>query len=342
MLLALSWSLPAEAVPPTLILDVFGTPVPGEPVQLRFWGLVPGDTGGLVAGDAVSPGATCPAALPFCLDVSNGRLVGSGAADAAGAMEVQVLVPVTQPVGSTLAYQGVEPATSEVSPAFGYTVSDHVEVFGVWDDPTGVEPQLEIDDQSMVDDYQDTDWSDFDNAGDVGFATWLRPNNHTYWLRTDWTASGGRTWLCRSMAQVSEQQVRMLGPADRTSPSTSGCNGGPWMELVAADPDIAGSWVDPQGHQVTVDASGFSVGGLSWTASRFSNRNDVMIGRADPPSPQAGRWTRLDWNVDLAGAVRVCPTVTGVATEWDARSAPAADATDLVHGCRGGAWVSLR
>ncbi|MCB9689195.1 MAG: hypothetical protein H6738_03405 [Alphaproteobacteria bacterium] len=335
-------SAPALAVPPTLILDVFGTPVPGEPIRLRFWGLAPGDVGGLVGGDAVVAGATCPAALPFCLDVANGHLVGSGTADAAGAMEVQVLVPVSAAVGSTAAYQGVEPATSEVSPAFGYRVSDHVDVFGVWDDPSGATSQLEIDDQGLLDDIRATDLSDFDNTADMGFSTWIGPNNHAYWERLDWTSSGGSTWLCRSLQQVSEQQVRMLGPADRTSPSTGGCHGGPWTELSPAAPEIAGPWTDPQGHAVVVDASAFSVGGATWTTSRFSNRERTMIGRADPGSPVAGRWARLDWTVDRSGGVLVCPTTVAAATEWQARSTPAADPTDLARGCRGGSWTTLR
>jgi hypothetical protein len=331
----------ANATPP-LLLRTFGTLVAGEPVLLRLSAVAPGETAVFVAGSAVVPGATCPPGLATCLDVVGARVIARGVADVVGSVEVQVVLPTSVGVGGAVALQAVQPSSGAVSQAFSRSVSDHIGMFGVFDDPTGAAGPIEIDDQGTRDPYQVTSIADFDNTTGVAYASWLRPNGWYYWQRLDWVEVGGDLWYCSSIPHPSEWTVRMTMTADRSNPAVGGCHGAPWTLLVPAEPEIAGTWVDPLGRTVEIDEDGWMWGRVGGAVSRFSNQERSMVAQNDPGGPLAGRWSRLDWTVDAAGQPALCLTRRDAPTEWAARATPAADPGDLAAGCAGGAWTALR
>ena len=316
-------------------LRTWHTPVPGEPLVLRVSGLTPGERAVVVGGPAA--GSTCPPGLAICLGVANARVLASDVAAANGSVELTVVLPASMAVGSSFALQAVEPSTGQVSMVVTRTVSAPIAIFGVWD---GAVP-VEIDDQTSRDANEQTELADFDNAQRAAFSAWTRPNGWQYWERIDWIDYAGSMWMCRSLPNPSERTVRLQAPADPTAPDVGGCHGGPWVELLPAEPDLAGAWRDPAGRPVVIDASGWSWGPSRVTASRFSNIDGVMIGRNDAGTPHAGRWSRLDlaW---VGGQPAACLTRSDAPTEWAARSAPAADPADPARGCAGGAWSALR
>ena len=331
---------PAWAIP-TLYLRTFGNPVPGDAVEVRISGLTPGETVSIVGGLAAAPGATCPPALAFCLDVAGARVVATAIADGVGSAAVPVVLPATLRPGATVALQAVQASDGQISTAVTYTISAPIAISGSWDDLSGTYGQLEVGNTAIIDDVHLTSISDFDNAAQQAFVTWLRPNGWYYWQRLDWTVSGGTTWMCWSMPYPAERTARMLGPSDRSDPSLGGCYGGPWLALSPAEPEIAGAWQDDAGRTVTLDAAAWRWGQATGTVSRFSNRDRVVIGQNQPGGPAGGRWSRLDWTVDAAGDAWLCHTRRDASSEWAARQTPAADPADLGAGCRGAAWSQL-
>lgn len=338
LLVALALPVQAWAVP-TLYIRPAGNAVPGDIVTLRISGLTPGETVTLAAGP--SGGLTCPAALNFCLDLARPRRVGAAVADAVGSAEITVALPDTLPVGGSVAFQAVQIADGQVSPAVTVALSDRVALFGVWDDLSGVYGQIEVDNQGTVDDIHTTRLADFDNAAQQGFADWLRPNGWYYWERLSWTSYQGQDYLCWSMPSPAEATVRRLGPIDASDPTTQGCLGGPWTPLAPAAPEVAGAWHDPAGRVVQIDAQAVRWGNASGAVSRFSNRERVLISQNAAAAPSPGRWSRTDWTVDAAGGVWLCATTRSAASEWDARSTPAADPGDLANGCQRRAWTAI-
>lgn len=319
---------PAQAG--TLWVRPHGNAVPGEPITLRVGGATPGARVVVARGTAISQGTTCLPRLP-CLDVDGATLAAGGVAEANGAVELTFVVPRAARPGATLAVQVVERGGGGASPAMTLPVTAHLPIAGVYVDPLGG-ADIEIDDQGYRDDWRDLSFADFDPAGSAT-GEWIRPNGWPYWMRLEWTEDLGAAWICLSMPNPAEATVRRLGPSDASNPSVGGCLGGPWTELVPAEPTLAGTWTTASGEAVTLTASAWQWGADAGAVTRYSNADAYLIGRFQ------GRFVRIDTTVAADGSAWACrgPALGSV---WQARQA-SADPSDLATGCGGATWVAL-
>jgi hypothetical protein len=316
-----------------------------EPFTLEVAGAAPGSTVLFLRGSAISPGAACPAALGgACVDLVAPAVLGSVVADGSGRAALTRVAPGGASPGSRLYVQAVDAGGAWIAPAQAVVVQRPLPILGAWSDAYG--GYHEIDAQRWRDDFGGWRVTVLDVA--ARFAVAQNDASNFFfpglWSRFDWTWYQGQAWYCQTAyAAPDETAALATTPADPTRPDVSGCGGFSWTALTPEDPEIVGAYATNFGGTVDVTADVWDEAWSSWTISRFSNLDRVIIARNDRTNPfAAGLWSRFDW-AEVGGRLFYCQTAYDAPSEWAARGTPRADDHDpATTGCGGGfPWTEL-
>ena len=309
--------------------------VPGEPLMFDV-GVT--DAFGRVAVVIGAPGQTCPAQLGGqCVDVANARVATVFRPDAPvpgfiGETSVTVVTPQAAVPGTSLVLQavGLGRGLLDLSYPRDLVVAERLVGFGTW---TAGGQSWEIEHQEIRSDVDTwtVAWSSVDGTRAV-----VEDIDGFGYDAFDFAVAGdGSKWVC--FADVNEDVWDLYDAdlSDDADPATSGCNGGAWTLLEPAEVEIAGFFNDNWGGTHTIESDTWEQGSGTWHVSRFSNFDGVVIAQNDETNTYSpGLWSRFDWIPDGSGGYYYCQVVFDAASEWEARTAPAPDASNPeVDGC---------
>jgi hypothetical protein len=124
--LALTACAPEDAatpLPPPGTLTLTATDaIGGQTLIFEVSGAAPGDRVWLLRGP--DQGTTCPAALPFCVDLDRPRPMADATANANGVATWSFPLPTTIPVGMQQSFQAAVVASADTSNALDVVVLD--------------------------------------------------------------------------------------------------------------------------------------------------------------------------------------------------------------------------
>ena len=142
--------------------------------------------------------------------------------------------------------------------------------------------------------------------------------NPGMWTRVDWVVDmADQVHVCTTHFSAANESMAMLPNEghDHALYDTTGCGGFAFSALSPAAADalqIVGSWQDPFGTSITISTAAYvSIyqGGAPSVVkiTHYDNAQAFLVGHnSGAGSYYPGKWSRLDWLYDSAGALHLC------------------------------------
>ncbi len=284
------------------------------------------------------------------LGCSDDASTDAGAAGSAGASGSGATGGISGSAGSAgSAGAGGRAGSAGAGGSGGAPVASTLAIAGVYDDDFG--GGHEIDEsvwlQGVSGSVSSFAVTQFDNDNRVLIAQNDDNNdfNPGLWSRFDWTRFDGALYFCQSLFDgASEADAVAATPADATDPTSTGCGGFGWSQLIG--PEISSTYRDDFDTTHAVSPRRWlqssSSGSSAFEMRRFDNTAEFLVARNSPDNEfNPDLWSRFEWTT-VMGDLYFCQVSFDSATEADALAAGPADPSDPpTSGCGGFSWSRL-
>jgi hypothetical protein len=275
-------------------------------------------------------------------DATVAKSNGGGSTSTAGTTQATNSAGSTSTGGTTQTTNSA--GSTSTAGATQSTRGDSVDPLGVYEDDFGTSHH--VDAVAWTNESAVFTFVDFNSKLDQAVARNADQNqfNPGKFSRFDWaTDENGQLRYCQTVFDAETQQAAAAVPRADERSWTKGCSGFAWSVLKG--PEIVGSYADDWGGTHTIGGQAWLMGGSTpaefelldlSNSKRYLVAQNALTNQFNP-----GKFSRFDWASDATGALYYCQTRYDAETEVEARSATAADSTELTKGCAGFAWSKL-